>query len=68
MGALNETRIKAKSYDTGAKISMWRSTEDFGLYRRKIQRNNVRDAVANSSYGNQDADYYDGDEYSEGLE
>lgn len=61
MGALNETRIKAKSYDTGAKISMWRSEEDFGLYRRKIQRNNVRDAVENSSYKAQDADYYDGD-------
>ena len=61
MGALNETRIKAKSYDTGAKISMWRSSEDFGLYRRKIQRNNVRDAVENSSYKAQDADYYDGD-------
>ena len=61
MGALNETRIKAKSYDTGARVSMWRSAEDFGLYRRKIQRNNVRDAVANSSFTSQDADYYDGD-------
>lgn len=61
MGAINETRIKAKSYDTGARISMWRSEEDFGLYRRKIQRNNVRDAVENSSYKAQDADYYDGD-------
>lgn len=61
MGVLNETRIKAKSYDTGAKISMWRNNEDFGLYRRKIQRNNVRDAVANSSCASQDADYYDGD-------
>ena len=61
MGALNETRIKAKSYDTGSRISMWRSNEDFGLYRRKIQRNNVRDAVENSSFKSQDADYYDGD-------
>lgn len=61
MGVLNETRIKAKSYDTGAKISMWRSEEDFGLYRRKIQRNNVLAAVENSSYKSQDADYYDGD-------
>lgn len=60
-GAINQTRIKAKSYELGSKISMWRSNEDFGLYRRKIQRNNVQDAVANSSYGNQDADYYDGD-------
>lgn len=61
MGVLNETRIKAKSYDTGSKISMWRSEEDFGLYRRKIQRNNVLAAVENSSYKSQDADYYDGD-------
>ena len=61
MGVLNETRIKAKSYDTGAKISMWRNNEDFGLYRRKIQRNNVLAAVENSSFKSQDADYYDGD-------
>lgn len=61
MGALNETRIKAKSYDIGEKVSMWRSSEDFGLYRRKIQRNNVRAAVSNSSFTSQDADYYDGD-------
>lgn len=60
-GAINQTRIKAKSYEIGSRISMWRSNDDFGLYRRKIQRNNVQDAVANSSYGNQDADYYDGD-------
>lgn len=61
MGALNETRIKAKSYDIGGRVSMWRSNEDFGLYRRKIQRNNVRAAVSNSSWTLQDADYYDGD-------
>lgn len=61
MGVLNETRIKAKSYDTGSRISMWRSAEDFGLYRRKIQRNNVRAAAENSSWKSQDADYYDGD-------
>ncbi len=61
MGVLNETRIKAKSYDIGDRVSMWRNNEDFGLYRRKIQRNNVRDAVENSSWKAQDADYYDGD-------
>lgn len=38
MGVLNETRIKAKSYDIGGNVSMWRNNEDFGLYRRKIQR------------------------------
>ena len=61
MGVLNETRIKAKSYDIGGNVSMWRNNEDFGLYRRKIQRNNVLDAVSNSSWTSQDADYYDGD-------
>ena len=61
MGAIIETRVKAKSYDTGARISMWRSNEDFGLYRRKIQRNNVLAAAENSSFKSQDADYYDGD-------
>lgn len=61
MGALNETRIKAKSYVTNNRVSMYRSAEEFGLYRRKIQRSNVRDAVSNSSYTSQDADYYDGD-------
>lgn len=61
MGAIVETRVKAKSYDTGARISMWRSNEDFGLYRRKIQRNNVLAAAENSSFKSQDADYYDGD-------
>lgn len=60
MGALNETRIKAKSYSTGDRISMFRSNEDFGLYRRKIQRDNTQDAASNSSYGAQDADHYDG--------
>lgn len=61
MGIINETRIKAKSYDTTNKVSMWRNTEDFGLYRRKIQRNNVLAAKENSSFKSQDADYYDGD-------
>ena len=60
-GAVTETRIKAQSYDTGSRISMWRSEEDFGLYRRKIQADKIQDAVSNSSYTSQDADYYDGD-------
>lgn len=60
-GAITETRIKAKSYDTGSRISMWRSEEDFGLYRRKIQADKIQGAVSNSSYTSQDADYYDGD-------
>lgn len=61
MGAINETRIKAKSYDTGSRISMWRSNENFGLYRRKIQADKIQGAASNSSYTSQDADYYDGD-------
>lgn len=60
-GAITEARIKAKSYDTGSRISMWRSEEDFGLYRRKIQADKIQGAVSNSSYTSQDADYYDGD-------
>lgn len=61
MGALNGTRIKAKSYKTSSRVDMWRSAEDFGLYRRKIQSNNIRAAKENSSFKSQDADYYDGD-------
>lgn len=61
MGAINETRVKAKSYDTGSRISMWRSNENFGLYRRKIQADKIQGAAENSSYKSQDADYYDGD-------
>lgn len=61
MGALNQTRIKAKSYDGASRVSMYRSPEDFGLYMRKIQTNNIQDVVENSSYKTQDWDYYDGD-------
>lgn len=60
MGAITATRIKAKSYDTGSKVSMWRNDEEFGLFHRKIQPDKIQNAVANSSYGAQDADYYDG--------
>lgn len=61
MGAINETRIKAKSYEGMGRVSLWRNTDDFGLFRRKIQRNNVLAAKENSSFKAQDADYYDGD-------
>lgn len=61
MGAINRTRIKAKSYDGASKVSMYRSPEDFGLYMRKIQTDNIQDVTENSSFKAQDWDYYDGD-------
>ena len=61
MGAINRTRIKAKSYDGASKVSMYRSPEDFGLYMRKIQTDKVQDVTENSSFKSQDWDYYDGD-------
>lgn len=61
MGVLNETRIKAKSYDGASRVSAYRNPQDFGLYMRKIQTDNIQDAVENSSFKSQDWDYYDGD-------
>ena len=61
MGVLNTTRIKAKSYDGASRVSAYRNPQDFGLYMRKIQIDNVQDAVENSSFKSQDWDYYDGD-------
>lgn len=61
MGVLNETRIKAKSYDGASRVSAYRNPQDFGLYMRKIQTNKVQDVVENSSFLTQDWDYYDGD-------
>lgn len=61
MGVLNETRIKAKSYDGASRVSAYRNQQDFGLYMRKIQVDNIQDATENSSFKSQDWDYYDGD-------
>ena len=61
MGVLNTTRIKAKSYDGASRVSAYRNPQDFGLYMRKIQIDNVQDATENSSFKAQDWDYYDGD-------
>ena len=61
MGVLNETRIKAKSYDGASRVSAYRNPQDFGLYMRKIQVDNIQDAAENSSFKSQDWDYYDGD-------
>lgn len=61
MGVLNTTRIKAKSYDGASRVSAYRNPQDFGLYMRKIQIDKVQDAAENSSFKQQDWDYYDGD-------
>lgn len=61
MGALNQTRIKAKSYDGSERVSAYRNPEEFGLYMRKIQIDKVQDVTENSSFKTQDWDYYDGD-------
>lgn len=61
MGAINRTRIEAKSYYGASKVSMYRSPEDFGLYMRKIQTDKIQDVRENSSFKSQDWDYYDGD-------
>ena len=61
MGVLNTTRIKAKSYDGASRVSAYRNPEDFGLYMRKIQIDKVQDVTENSSFKQQDWDYYDGD-------
>ena len=61
MGVLNETRIKAKSYDGASRVSAYRNPQDFGLYMRKIQIDKVQDVTENSSFKTQDWDYYDGD-------
>lgn len=61
MGVLNNTRIKAKSYEGASRVSAYRNPEDFGLYMRKIQIDKVQDVTENSSFKAQDWDYYDGD-------
>lgn len=61
MGVINDTRIKAKSYNGASRVSAYRNAEDFGVYQRKIQTNAIRDVKQNSSFLSQDADYYDGD-------
>lgn len=59
-GAIMKTRIKAKSYTGREGVSMFRSAEDFAMYVRKIQVDNIGDAVENSSYKAQDWAYYNG--------
>lgn len=60
VGAITKTRIKAKYYNGSSKVSMYRDAEEFGLYLRKIQVNNINDAVENSSYKEQNWAYYNG--------
>ena len=59
-GVINRTYIKAKEYNGNSKVSAIRTPEDFGLYLRKIQRHNIGAVKTNSSYVEQDWDYYDG--------
>lgn len=61
MGVINETRIKAKSYEGTERVSGYRNEEDFGLYLRKIQASYIQDAEENSSYLPQDWNHYNGD-------
>jgi len=61
MGVINNTRIKAKSYDGTERVSAYRTPEDFGLYLRKIQVDSIQEVRENSSFKAQDWDYYDGD-------
>jgi len=61
MGVINNTRIKAKSYDGTDRVSAYRTPEDFGLYLRKIQVDSIQEVRENSSFKAQDWDYYDGD-------
>lgn len=60
MGVINNTRIKAKSYDGVDHVSAYRNPEDFGLYMRKIQIDKISDVAENSSFKAQDWDYYNG--------
>ncbi len=59
-GAIMRTRIKAKSYDGSENVSMFRDADEFGLYLRKIQIDNVSESVENSSYKAQNWAYYNG--------
>lgn len=60
VGAITKTRIKAKSYNGSSTVNMYRDAEEFGLYMRKIQTDNINDTVENSSYKEQDWSYYNG--------
>lgn len=60
MGVIRDTYIKSKAYNRREKVTARREASDFGLYLRKIQRKNIQNTAENSSYKNQDWDYYDG--------
>lgn len=59
-GAIMKTRIKAKSYEGADGASIYRDADDFALYVRKIQTDNVEACVENSSYKAQNWAYYNG--------
>lgn len=60
VGAIIKTRIKAKSYNGSSTVNMYRDAEEFGMYLRKIQTDNINDVTENSSYKAQDWSYYNG--------
>ena len=60
VGAITKTRIKAKSYNGSSSVNMYRDAEEFGMYLRKIQTDNINDVTENSSYKAQNWSYYNG--------
>ena len=60
VGAITKTRIKAKSYNGSSSVSMYRDAEEFGMYLRKIQTDNINEVAENSSYKAQNWAYYNG--------
>lgn len=60
VGAITKTRIKAKSYNGSSTVNMYRDAEEFGMYMRKIQTDNIKDVTENSSYKAQNWSYYNG--------
>lgn len=60
-GAMMNTRIKNKAYSPLSRVSAYRDADAFGLYKRKIQISNIRNAKENTSYKAQNWAEYNGD-------
>lgn len=60
-GAMMSTRIKNKTYSPLSRVSAYRDADAFGLYKRKIQISNIRNAKENTSYKAQNWSEYNGD-------
>lgn len=59
-GVIYDTRIKSKRYNPLMRFNSYRAVDDFGLYLRKIQRTHILDVKENSSYKDQNWNYYNG--------